>query len=124
MTDQATLQVLAADQAEVIDTEWGQLTWWASAELGNSPDMTVGRCILKPGMANPLHSHPNCSEVLVVMQGRITHTVDAVGNDVEMGPGDTISASPNVLHRARNIGDEEAILFIAFSSADRQTQGE
>ncbi len=57
-----------------VEAPWGTLTWYA--ELGNSGDMTVGRCVIRPGAANPLHSHPNCSEVLVVMQGRIAHTAD------------------------------------------------
>jgi quercetin dioxygenase-like cupin family protein len=41
-----------------------------------------------------------------------------------MNVGDAISIPPNFKHQARNIGDEDAILHISFSSADRQTVGE
>jgi mannose-6-phosphate isomerase-like protein (cupin superfamily) len=85
--------------------------------------MTIGRCVLKPGMANPRHMHPNCSEVLVVMQGRIHHTGPG-DTQVEMAVGDTVTIPAGVWHRAQNIGSEPAVLFIAFSSADRQTVGE
>ena len=56
--------------------EWGTLTWFANAEIGNSTELTVGRCILKAGAENPLHLHPNCSEVLVVLEGVIEHAIE------------------------------------------------
>ena len=79
--------------------------------------------MLKPGRSNPRHYHPNCTEILVVIQGRIRHTT-AGGTETEMGEGSTVTAAPNTWHCATNIGDGEAVLFIAFSSADRQTVGE
>ena len=39
-------------------------------------------------------------------------------------PGDTITLPPGLAHNAKNISDEEAVLFIAFSSADRETREE
>lgn len=115
--------VLRADQTEVIEEAWGQLTWFANAKLGNSDEMTVGRCVIRPGQANPAHQHPNCSEVLVVLQGRIAHRIEE-GREVEMGVGDTITVPPHLPHQARNVGEDDAVLYIAFSSADRQTRGE
>jgi quercetin dioxygenase-like cupin family protein len=103
--------------------EWGALTWYANRELGNSDEMTVGRCVLKPGKSNPRHYHPNCSEVLVVFKGRIRHT-NEVGGETELNEGDTVTVPPNTWHCAKNIGIDEAVLFIAFSSGDRQTIGE
>jgi quercetin dioxygenase-like cupin family protein len=103
--------------------EWGELTWFAGSNLANSEDMTVGQCILNPGQANPLHSHPNCSEVLVVNQGKIRHTFNN-GDEVEMTTGDTITIPAGIRHRAVNTGGDKAVLFISFSSADRRTKGE
>ena len=60
--------VLRSTQTDSVEADWGSLTWYAGASLGNSQDMTIGRCIIKPGCENPLHSHPNCSEVLVVIK--------------------------------------------------------
>jgi quercetin dioxygenase-like cupin family protein len=116
-------KVLKADKREVIPQEWGKLIWFASAKLGNSQDMTLGQCILKPGQSNPLHSHPNCSEILHVAHGRIMHTSEG-GKDVELNEGDSIACPPNFPHRAKNIADADAVLFVAFSSAHRQVKGE
>jgi quercetin dioxygenase-like cupin family protein len=121
MSREIQVQHLVGAQTQEFD--WGQLTWYASAALGNSAEMTVGRCVLKPGQGNPRHYHPNCSEILVVVQGRIRHTA-AENREVELGEGDTVTIPPNVWHCATNIGGTEAVLFIAFSSAERKTVGE
>ena len=119
--EQAGISVLRANECEVADFDWGELRWHASGSLGNSGEMTLGTARLKPGQANPRHYHPNCSEVLVVVSGAISHTLDA-GGTAELGPGDTVTIPEGVPHQARNLSaTEEAVLFIAFSSADRQT---
>jgi mannose-6-phosphate isomerase-like protein (cupin superfamily) len=119
-----TATVLTAEKTERHAHEWGALTWFASAALGNSQDLTVGRCVLKPGCGNPPHRHPNCSEVLVVVQGTIRHTVDEQGGEVVLRAGDCVTVPAGFKHCARNVGQEEAVLFVAFSSAHRQVQGE
>ena len=115
------VSVLRTNECEVVGLDWGGLRWHASGSLGNSGEMTVGTARLKPGQANPRHYHPNCSEVLVVVSGGISHTLDA-GEVAELGPGDTVTIPEGVSHKASNLSDsEEAVLFIVFSSADRQT---
>jgi quercetin dioxygenase-like cupin family protein len=117
------IQLLPAARSEKLAFDWGELTWFASGPLGNSADLTVGRCVLKPGCSNPRHYHPNCSEILVVIKGRILHTI-AGGGTAEMREGDTVNIPANIRHCAKNICDTEAVLFIAFSSAHRETIGE
>lgn len=114
------IQVLPQSKAQRQEFSWGNLTWFANRALGNSDDMTVGRCILKPGHTNGRHYHPNCSETLVVIEGRIKHIVTG-DRETELSEGDTVVVPPNVRHSATNICQTEAVLFIAFSSADRQT---
>jgi quercetin dioxygenase-like cupin family protein len=77
--------------------------------------------VIKPGCANPLHSHPNCSEVIVVVQGRVSHTIEG-GAHVELNVGDVITVPPDLPHQAINIGDDDVVLSIAFTSADRQSR--
>ncbi|MBI2815193.1 MAG: cupin domain-containing protein [Opitutae bacterium] len=105
----------------VIANPWGELRWYASAELGNSRTMTTGVARLKPGQSNPRHFHPNCDEVLHVISGRIRHTMNEVS--VEMDAGDTVSIPQGVLHNATNIGTEDAVLSISFSTAYREAVG-
>jgi quercetin dioxygenase-like cupin family protein len=119
----ADIQLLPHGRAEKAGFDWGELTWFASRALGNSTEMTMGRCVLKPGCGNPRHLHPNCAEILVVVAGRIEHTM-AGGRKAVLNEGDTVAIPANVWHQATNIGVTEAVLFIAFSSADRKTIGE
>ncbi len=117
-----TIQLLPAADTHVQEFAWGRLIWKASAALGNSDSMTVGVCEISPGQANPRHHHPNCTEVLHVLQGTIAHTIGE--QQVEMTIGDVITVSPHVVHNARNIGSETAVLAISFDAADRLTVGE
>ncbi len=116
-------EVIRDSEIKVINKNWGQLKWFANHELGNSKNMTVGMCILKPGKSNPKHSHPNCSEVLHVIQGRILHTFGR-NEEIELNKGDTITIPKNYSHRAENIGHEDAVLLISFSTGKRETKGE
>lgn len=118
-----SIRVLKSNEARVMRFPWGELTWWADAENGNSDALTVGRCVLEPGSSNPRHYHPNCSEILVVLEGTIEHTLSEK-ESVLMQPGDTVTIPCNLWHNARNVGAGRAVLLITFSSATRQTIGE
>ena len=80
--------------------------------------MTVGRSEIYPGKENVPHYHPNCDEVLHVIQGTIEHFCD--DDLMRMGPGDTISIPTGAVHHARNVGEDVAVLVIAYSSAMRE----
>jgi quercetin dioxygenase-like cupin family protein/type 1 glutamine amidotransferase len=113
--------VVRRAEDRVIAYPWGELRWLTSAEMGNSRTMTTGVVRLKPGQSNPRHFHPNCDEVLHVISGRILHTMNDVS--AEMGAGDTVSIPQGVLHNATNVGTEDAVLAISFSSAYREAVG-
>ena len=115
--------VVRSNEYQVEEFPWGSLTWFVSAALGSSNTLTAGRCVIKPGHENPRHHHPNCEEVLHVLHGSIIHSMED-GRNTEMHVGDTISVPLNVVHNARNICEDDAVLFICFSSADRRTVGE
>lgn len=116
-------KIVRFKDAEKIEAIWGGLTWFAGRKLGNTESMTVGKCVIKPGCENPLHSHPNCSEILTVIEGKISHVIED-GKEVEMEAGDTISVPPSIPHKARNIGNKDAVMYISFDSADRQMKKE
>lgn len=109
-------------ETEVHEMPWGRLTWFVSGALGNSDTMTVGMAVIRPGQENPLHYHPNCDEVLHVLKGRILQT--AGEKSFEMSAGDTVSIPIGTHHQSRNVGDEDAVLLVSFSSADRKTVNE
>ncbi len=115
-------ELTEADEVVVEEQEWGRLEWMVSGALGNSSTMTIGRCYIRPGLQNPRHYHPNCDEVLHVLQGSIEHSLD--DRVFAMGAGDTVSIPAGMVHNARNVGTDEAIFVIAFSTPDREVVGE
>jgi quercetin dioxygenase-like cupin family protein len=110
------------DDALVEPQEWGRLEWMVAGRMGNSERMTVGMCFIDPGQANPVHKHPNCDEVLHVVRGEIEHRVG--DQFFPMKAGDTVSIPEGSVHNARNVGSEQAVLLISFSTAHRETIGE
>ncbi len=56
-----------------------------------------------------------------MVSGKIIHTMNEVS--IEMNAGDTVSIPQGVLHNATNIGAEDAVLGISFSSAYRAAVG-
>ena len=108
-----------ADQKRV-DQEWGSLTWFASRELTKSDDITVGLVVIKKGQSNPRHIHGNCSEVIHLQKGRLKHFVDK--DFVLMEPGDTLVVPTGLDHYALNIGDEDAVMIVAYPSGQRHFQ--
>jgi len=108
---------------KVIKQDWGELTWMVSRELKNSETLTVGKGVIKPGCESPRHYHPNCDEVLHVVKGKILHSM-AGGKKAEMSEGDTITIPSNTGHNAKNIGPEDAVLLMCFSTCDRKAVNE
>lgn len=116
-------RLVKSDRVRIARTEWGTLQWLVTGGNGSSQEMTFGRVTINPGMANPLHQHPNCEEILYVESGHIEHTLPE-GGFAEMTAGDAITIPEGIWHNARNIGSDEAVLIVAFNSAWRETIGE
>jgi quercetin dioxygenase-like cupin family protein len=111
--------VVRKNDVQVQETEWGSLQWLVSAENGASEHMTIGRVTFQPGQSNPAHHHPNCEEILFIVAGEIEHTLPEGGTTV-LRPGDCIVIPAGKAHLAKNIGDDEAVMLVAFNSADRK----
>ena len=85
-----------AAEAKCVVESWGSLNWLVSQELTHTPNPTLGRVVIKTGMPNPKHSHPNSVEVLYMLRGTLRHVI---GDDtVRMQAGDTTVVPAGVLH--------------------------
>ena len=116
--------VYTSKQAEhnAAEADWGSLRWLASGEIGNAEGLTLGRAVIKAGRSNPPHRHDNCEEALYLLRGRLRHFA---GNEsVVLEPGDTLTVGSDVPHYAVNIGDDDADMIVAYSSARRNFQPE
>ena len=114
--DKAT--VVRAGDVETTELDWGRISFYASSAVGSATEQSLGRCEIKPGASLPKHFHTQCTEVIHVLQGTITHTVEE--DRVEtLRAGDTVIVPRHFAHQAINIGEETAVLLISFSAADR-----
>ncbi len=105
-----------AEPARVIQ-DWGSLSWLASKQIGNAEGLTLGRVVIKKGESNPPHCHPTVEEVLYLMRGRLEHKL---GDEVyTLEPGDVLTIPAGVPHNAVSVGDEDADMIVAYSSAER-----
>ena len=100
---------------------WGKLEWYARKSL-NGTVITLGFCHINPKMENAMHSHPNCDEVLYVIEGSITHRLN--GEEITMNAGDSLLIPQGAVHNAFNTGNKEVILSIAFTTGNRETINE
>jgi len=99
------------------DHSWGSLLWLANREIGNAEGLTLGRVVIRRGHSNPRHCHPSCEEVLYLLAGRLEHTL---GDETyTLNPGDTLSIPPGVFHNARSVGEEDAVMIVAYSTGER-----
>lgn len=95
------------------------LEWLADGTLMPGCEMTFGRAQLKPGASNPPHFHPNCQELLFVLEGRLEHPLGMTS--VQLSAGSLLHIPQGVIHNARNIGDTVATLLVAYSTERRET---
>jgi len=115
--------VVRGKDIKSVKTSWGSLQWLVSGLTGSSFSMTFGRVIIYPRKANPHHFHPNCEEILYVISGEIEHSLPE-GGVTRLVPGDCIVMQKGMKHKARNVGDDDAVVVVAFNSAFRKTIGE
>jgi quercetin dioxygenase-like cupin family protein len=111
--------VVRADSLITSVHDWGRIVFFASHLVGEAPEHSMGRCEILPGKELPRHYHPNCSEIIHVESGSISHTVD--GDQLQhLHKGDTVVVPRGFAHQAINIGPETAVLLISFSSPRRE----
>jgi quercetin dioxygenase-like cupin family protein len=98
--------------------DWGTIRWLVSEGQIADSQLTFGLAEIQPGMGNPAHYHPNCDEVLYMLEGEIDHWL---GEDsVHLGPGMALHIPTGLVHHAVNRGPGVARMALAYSSGDRQ----
>lgn len=112
------IRLKAESLTQRVEEDWGSLTWLASKTLLHSDGLTLGRVIIKRGMSNPRHSHPNSEEILYLLEGRLEHTIE--DKKVLLEKGDTLRIKAGVVHNALSIGDLDADMIVVYPTPDRK----
>ena len=104
--------------ADAEKTDFGAVQW--AAREGDPPgaEQTIGLATFEAGKSNVEHVHPNCEEVVYVLEGEVRHTLGV--QETVLRAGDLIVVPRNVPHRLINNGAAPVRVYIVFSSADRR----
>lgn len=98
---------------------WGKLFWLLNSHMAEDAELTVGICVIDPGNRNGEHLHPNCEEVLFVLEGECDHWLGE--ERIHLTPGMMIRCPAHMPHCAVNTGDVPFRAFVCFSRPDRHT---
>ncbi len=117
-------EVRSAKEAvsNTIVEEWGSLTWLANSDLFGTTGLTLGEVVIKRGKSNPRHKHNSCEEVLYLLSGKLRHSIGDGHVDIEAG--DTIVVHAGVYHNAVSVGEEDAVMIVAYSCGTRDIEFE
>ncbi len=111
-------QVRRAVGAPAEATDFGSVHWAVRAGHPQGAEQTVGLAIFGAGKSNVEHLHPNCEEVVYVIEGEVEHTLG--DQRTTLRAGDLIVVPRNVPHRLLNTSPAPVRTYIVFSSPDRQ----
>jgi quercetin dioxygenase-like cupin family protein len=115
-----TERVRPKDPAAAAAMPWGSIQWLVSGELTPGATVTFGYVEIAAGAKNPLMRHPNCDEVLYLLDGELEHSVE--GEVFRLKPGDAIHIPRGAKHDARNPGSVAARMVVAYDTGERQIE--
>lgn len=112
--------VRSVESVEPANLSWGTISWLVGQESMPGAEQTLGIVTIAAGKRNPLHVHPNCEELLYVIEGQADHKL---GEEMyQIKAGDVIRIPRGVPHWAQATGGEPLVAVISFSSGERQTE--
>jgi quercetin dioxygenase-like cupin family protein len=93
------------------------MQWLMEDAIDARAGLSLARMTVAPGWTSPAHRHPDCSEAVHVLAGRVEQRR---GDDwVTLIAGETLLIPPGAVHQTRNLGSEVAVLMVAYSSGAR-----
>ena len=106
------------DAAEA--TDFGSVQWAVRAGDPEGAEQTAGLAVFAGGKGNVEHVHPNCEEIVFVLDGGVEHTLG--DQSTTLSRGDLIVVPRGVPHRLFNHGPGAARAVVLFSSPERAVE--
>ncbi len=118
MSDQThTLLQGALDPSAGEEHPWGWLNFVSELATTGVEGVTVGMARIAAGSENPLHTHDNCSEIILLLSGAVDHVV---GEEfLHLESGDVLIVPAAVPHQARSVGSDTAEMVVVYNSGER-----
>jgi quercetin dioxygenase-like cupin family protein len=99
-------------------TDFGSVHWAAREGDPAGAEQTIGLAVFDAGKSNAEHIHPNCEEVVYVLDGEVEHTLG--DQRTTLRAGDLIVVPRGIAHRLMNTSTSPVRTYIVFSSPDRR----
>lgn len=93
------------------------MTWLMDDKVEPDASLSLARMTVDPGIASEAHRHTNCTEAIHVLSGCVQQRCGE--RWVFLEPGQTILIPEGAVHQTKNLGDETAVLMVAYSSGSR-----
>lgn len=96
---------------------WGEMIWLADDSSHAGLGLSLARMTVRAGHTSPEHSHPDCTEVIHVLEGRLSQQID--DNEYYLDAGETIVIPVSAVHSSTNAGDCDLVMMVAYSAGTR-----
>jgi len=93
------------------------MEWLMEDRIDAGAGQSLAKMTVQVGVTSEAHSHSNCTETVHVLSGCIEQRIDETWRT--MAAGETCLIPIDVVHQTRNVGDEAAVMMIAYSSGVR-----
>jgi len=93
------------------------MEWLMEDAIQPGAGLSLARMTVAPGATSEAHRHPNCSETVHLLSGRIEQRRG--GDWLPLEAGDTLLIPAGAIHQTRNSGGDLAVMIIAYSSGSR-----
>lgn len=93
------------------------MDWLADSEIGSSETVSVARMRVTAGGVTERHRHPNCDEVVLVLEGKAEFEVGGIHSELKVGDCRVIPAGRT--HLVRNAGMQDLLLVLSYGSGKR-----
>lgn len=103
---------------EAFEIPGGTMTWLMDDEIQPGVGISLAEMTLNMCETSELHSHANCSEVVHVIEGKISLRID--DEWYLMSSGDQRLIPAKSAHQARNIGEKTAKMILVYSKGSRE----
>ncbi|HGJ66514.1 TPA: cupin domain-containing protein [bacterium] len=98
---------------------WGEIRWIWNQKIDPNAEQTLGQVTIYSGKKNTFHAHPNCEELMYILEGECDHLL---GEEMyHLIPGMTIIIPRNVEHYAIVTSENDLKAMIFYSNPTRQT---
>lgn len=104
---------ITPEEVETLQFDWGTLKWMSEPNTTEAERFSSGTVQLKPGKGHERHNHPDSEEIIYVISGTGTQTVD--GDEREITSGDMIYIPEGVYHSTMNTTWEPLRLLVVYA---------